>query len=335
MAFNSTTLDIDGNIIAVASYEGSSSGVTASLADPGQNTGAAAGDVYLNIEGLIGSTSADVLIGDDKANLIQGGNGSDSLDGGNGFDSLIGGAGNDTIDGGADDDALDGSEGIDTVSYASARAGVTINLAMSDQNTVGSHTDVLRNFENITGSNFNDSLIGSSTDNLITGGEGDDTLDGAAGSDTLDGGNGSDTASYASASAAVTVSLSMTGSQITGGGGTDKLISIENLTGSGFNDKLTGSSTDNVMIGGVGTLLGGIFNTFPYTSFSQNVGLVGVTGVRSRCSSRHAWAIRSASAAASPQCMCEGSLERCWATARDASCCCSGWVRAVRSHACP
>ncbi|MCX7318185.1 MAG: nucleobase:cation symporter-2 family protein [Hyphomicrobiales bacterium] len=33
---------------------------------------------------------------------------------------------------------------------------------------------------------------------------------------------------------------------------------------------------------GVGTLIGGIFNTFPYTSFSQNVGLVGVTGVRSR-----------------------------------------------------
>jgi Ca2+-binding RTX toxin-like protein len=274
VAFNSTTLDIDGNIIAVASYEGSSSGVTASLADPGQNTGAAAGDVYLNIEGLIGSTSADVLIGDDKANLIQGGNGSDSLDGGKGFDSLIGGAGNDTIDGGADDDALDGSEGIDTVSYASAGAGVTINLAMSDQNTVGSHTDVLRNFENITGSNFNDSLIGSSTDNLITGGEGDDTLDGAAGSDTLDGGNGSDTASYASASAAVTVSLGMTGSQITGGGGTDKLISIENLTGSGSNDKLTGSSTDNVMMGGVGndTIDGGAgSDTVSYASATGSV----------------------------------------------------------------
>jgi len=27
--------------------------------------------------------------------------------------------------------------------------------------------------------------------------------------------------------------------------------------------------------------IGGIFNTFPYASFSQNVGLVGVTGVRS------------------------------------------------------
>ncbi len=33
---------------------------------------------------------------------------------------------------------------------------------------------------------------------------------------------------------------------------------------------------------GVGTILGGLFNAFPYTSFSQNVGLVGVTGIRSR-----------------------------------------------------
>jgi NCS2 family nucleobase:cation symporter-2 len=43
-------------------------------------------------------------------------------------------------------------------------------------------------------------------------------------------------------------------------------------------DELTaGLRTD-----GLGTLIGGIFNTFPYTSFSQNVGLVGVTGVKSR-----------------------------------------------------
>ena len=33
---------------------------------------------------------------------------------------------------------------------------------------------------------------------------------------------------------------------------------------------------------GLGTLLGGIFNTFPYTSFSQNVGLVAVSGLKSR-----------------------------------------------------
>lgn len=33
---------------------------------------------------------------------------------------------------------------------------------------------------------------------------------------------------------------------------------------------------------GLGTIIGGLFNTFPYTSFSQNVGLVGMTGIRSR-----------------------------------------------------
>jgi len=52
--------------------------------------------------------------------------------------------------------------------------------------------------------------------------------------------------------------------------------------------EMTGRKVDQAAItrglraDGVGTILGGIFNTFPYTSFSQNVGLVGVTGIRSR-----------------------------------------------------
>lgn len=33
---------------------------------------------------------------------------------------------------------------------------------------------------------------------------------------------------------------------------------------------------------GLGTVLGGIFNTFPYTAFAQNVGLVGMSKIRSR-----------------------------------------------------
>lgn len=33
---------------------------------------------------------------------------------------------------------------------------------------------------------------------------------------------------------------------------------------------------------GLGALIGSIFDTFPYTSFSQNLGLVGVTGLKSR-----------------------------------------------------
>ena len=40
--------------------------------------------------------------------------------------------------------------------------------------------------------------------------------------------------------------------------------------------------TRGLRVDGLGTIVGGVFNTFAYTSFSQNVGLVGVTGVRSR-----------------------------------------------------
>lgn len=52
--------------------------------------------------------------------------------------------------------------------------------------------------------------------------------------------------------------------------------------------EMTGKKVDQAALtkglraDGLGTFIGGVFNTFPYTSFSQNVGLVGVTGVRSR-----------------------------------------------------
>ena len=32
----------------------------------------------------------------------------------------------------------------------------------------------------------------------------------------------------------------------------------------------------------LGAALGGVFNTFPYTTYSQNIGLIGITGIRSR-----------------------------------------------------
>jgi xanthine permease len=60
---------------------------------------------------------------------------------------------------------------------------------------------------------------------------------------------------------------------------TGMFLALGELTGRsiGEEDLTRGLRTD-----GLGTLIGGVFNTFPYTSFSQNVGLVGVTGVRSR-----------------------------------------------------
>ena len=60
---------------------------------------------------------------------------------------------------------------------------------------------------------------------------------------------------------------------------TGMFLALSDITGKklGQRELAAGLRTD-----GLGTLIGGIFNTFPYTSFSQNVGLVGVTGVRSR-----------------------------------------------------
>ncbi|MDI5927936.1 choice-of-anchor Q domain-containing protein [Rhizobium leguminosarum] len=80
---------------------------------------------------------------------------------------------------------------------------------------------------------------------------GSDVLKGGAGADVLDGGTGNDTASYAG-SDAVNVDLATkaaSGGQATG----DKIAGIENLTGSSYNDVLTGGNGGgNVLTGGAG-----------------------------------------------------------------------------------
>jgi Ca2+-binding RTX toxin-like protein len=106
--------------------------------------------------------------------------------------------------------------------------------------------------ETINGLGGNDVMSGLAGNDTLIGGLGNDTLDGGAGNDVLTGGDGIDTASYASATAAVTVSLALGTAQNTGGAGTDTLATIENLTGSAFNDILTGSAAANRIEGGAG-----------------------------------------------------------------------------------
>ncbi|MGL4323743.1 MAG: nucleobase:cation symporter-2 family protein [Beijerinckiaceae bacterium] len=60
---------------------------------------------------------------------------------------------------------------------------------------------------------------------------------------------------------------------------TGMFLALGNMTGKPVTQD---DLTKGLRADGVGTVIGGVFNTFPYTSFSQNVGLVGVTGVRSR-----------------------------------------------------
>ncbi len=70
--------------------------------------------------------------------------------------------------------------------------------------------------------------------------------------DRITGTSVNDTVVYSLATSSVNVSLSIVGTQNTGGSGFDELISIENITGSNFNDNFQGNAGNNVFNGGVG-----------------------------------------------------------------------------------
>jgi Ca2+-binding RTX toxin-like protein len=247
-----------------ATYAAAAAAVSVSLATTSaQNTGGAGTDTITNVENLTGSAFDDTLTGSTATNVIDGGAGSDTIDAGSGNDTVRGGTGDDVLIGGAGNDTIDGGADVDTASYATATSAVTVNLATTAaQNTGGGGTDTLTNLENLIGSGFNDTLTGSSGDNALSGGAGNDTLQGGLGNDTLDGAAGTDTASYASATSAVTVDLGITTAQNTGGAGNDRLIAIENLIGSAYNDTLTGDGGNNALSGGSGNdaLQGGAGN---------------------------------------------------------------------------
>jgi hypothetical protein len=264
---------LDGISAGTAVYASAPTGVTVSLALQGapQDTIGAGIDTLTNFENLVGSAFADHLTGDANNNVIDGGGGDDVLDGGGGintasfasathgvtvslalqgapqatgvgnvtlsnFQNLTGSAYDDTLEGDGNNNVLDGGDGVNTVSYAHATAGVTVSLALQGQaqNTGGAGIDTLSNFRNVIGSAFNDTIAGDSNNNV------------------LDGGGGINTVSYAGANGAVTVSLALQGqAQDTGGGGTDTLYNFRNLIGStAGGDVLAGDSQDNVIDGG-------------------------------------------------------------------------------------
>ncbi|MFS8180284.1 calcium-binding protein [Pseudovibrio denitrificans] len=88
-------------------YRWASSAVTVDLTDQSNNTGDAAGDVYVSIENIMGTDKhSDHLTGDANANKIYGYGGNDTMFGGAGDDTLLGGDGDDTMEGGADSDTF-------------------------------------------------------------------------------------------------------------------------------------------------------------------------------------------------------------------------------------
>jgi Ca2+-binding RTX toxin-like protein len=201
---------------------------------------------------LTGGSGNDRMFGDDGNDTLMGGTGDDSLWGGNGNDLLMGEDGNDYMIGGPGQDTINGGPGIDTISYRDAagmtlpNTGVNVNLATGIAIDNWGNTDTLISIEQVWGSEFDDVLTGGNPANgtaTSTPYDGYEGFQGFAGNDTIDGGPGFDRAIYDRSPGPVEVKLNgpEDGYAKDGFGGTDVLRNIEEVRGSAFNDRLTGS----------------------------------------------------------------------------------------------
>lgn len=217
--------------------------------------GAAGNDTLYGEAGndeILAGAGNDFVYGNNGNDTLRGGAGNDTIEGNDGDDTVYGDDGDDLIEGGLGSNTLYGGNGTDTLTYASAAAAVSVSLAISSaQATGGAGTDTISEFENLTGSAYDDRLTGNSGANAIIGGDGDDIIDGGTGNDVLTGGNGTDTVLYIGSASAVSVNLSS--GMASGGYGSDTLLAIENIIGSRYNDTLTGDNNANIIYGGVGS----------------------------------------------------------------------------------
>jgi Ca2+-binding RTX toxin-like protein len=198
--------------------------------------------VIASINYILGNFLENLRLTADSGSLTGTGNELDNeLFGNDGDNTLSGGDGSDELTGGDGDDLLDGGAGLDMAIYTDALYAVAVSL-LAGTASGGAGNDTLISIERLLGSAFNDTL---------TGGAGDETLEGGAGMDMV---------SYAAALSAVTVDL-LAGTA-SGGGGNDRLVSIESLVGSGFTDSLTGCPGIDILLGGNGkdTIYGGAGN---------------------------------------------------------------------------
>jgi len=170
--------------------------------------------------------------------------------------------------------------------------GTAANDTIYAQYLLGDLIDGLAGNDTIFGLDGGDRLLGNAGRDVIYGGLGHDTLDGGSGNDrlyggadndiliggtgddTMDGGTGYDTVDYSGATSGVRVNLAITSQQNTGGAGRDTIMNVENITGSGFNDMLTGNALDNFILSGSGAdvLRGGDGNDTLISAVADGVG---------------------------------------------------------------
>lgn len=212
---------------------------------------------------ISGTSGNNTITGTSGADVIEGLGGDDTISGLGANDTICGGDGYDTIKGGSGDDWIDGGSGADLVDYSALSAAMTIDLGAGTASGDGS--DTISNVsdayggsgaDTITGTtiaNFlvgyagNDTFVGAAGNDYFLGGDDNDTLQGGADNDTLNGGNGTDYLDYTNAGSGITLNLTTTSSQSTGGAGSDTQSNNENVTGSDYADTLTGTSAANVI----------------------------------------------------------------------------------------
>lgn len=119
---------------------------------------------------------------------ITGTSATDILSGTDVNEKLLGLDGNDHLSGHGGADTLDGGSGNDTAYYTTSSAGINIDLALSTASGGDAEGDILISIENITASNYADTIVAGGSDNgVFRGLAGDDTLHGGSGRNILHG----------------------------------------------------------------------------------------------------------------------------------------------------
>jgi len=228
--------------VDTASYQYATGGVAVSIATTlVQNTGGSGLDKLRNIDNLAGSNYADRLMGDANVNIINGLAGADSMIGGDGSDTYY----------------------VDNVGDVVTETNVAASMGGADLvNSYLSAYTLTANVEkgrilSISSAN----IFGNTLNNVLYAGSGVNVIDGSSGTDTI-------SFQYASTSGAAGITLSLATvdglgySTASGISGADKVIRIENITGTNYADKLTGNAGANVLIGlgSNDTMVGGAGN---------------------------------------------------------------------------
>ena len=247
--------------------------------------GSFGGDSYIwggaGNDTVSGGTNLNRLYGDDgndyvyvfwssSENQLYGGSGNDTLAGGAGYNGtgsyLDGGTGADLMYGGEsgdtfivddandyvvdswvpefDNEANPADTLITSVSFTLAEGAMIESFEAKDYAT---STKAI----NLSGNSASQTIKGNAGVNALSGNGGNDVLIGGLGADALNGGSGTDTASYAQATAGVTVNLAKPASN-KGEAAGDTFVAVENITASKFKDFIYGNSLANKLTGGLG-----------------------------------------------------------------------------------